>query len=93
MSLCWIVFLNSLFWDKVWGIIKVKLIHCSTSQDKIFIRYTPRVSVVAGLGQFSSSVKAVLVEKLEGVQCIEPVKSRVPTYDFYRKKLDDFLVF
>ena len=33
-SLCWIVFLNSLFWDKVWGIIKVKLIHCSTSQDK-----------------------------------------------------------
>lgn len=33
-SLCWIVFLNTLFWDKVWGIIKVKLIHCSTSQDK-----------------------------------------------------------
>ena len=60
---------------------------------QIFIRYTPRVSVVAGLGQFSSSVKAVLIEKLDGVQCIEPVKSRVPTYDFYTKKLDDFLVF
>ena len=60
---------------------------------QIFIRYTPRVSIVAGLGQFGSSVKAVLVEKLEGVQCIEPVKSRVPTYDFYTKKTRRFFSF
>ena len=59
---------------------------------QILVRYTPRVSVLAGLGQFGSSATAVLVEKLEGVQCIEPVKSRVPTYDFYTKNLEDFLV-
>ena len=34
----------------------------------------------------------MLVEKLDEVQCIKPVKSRVPTYDFYTKKLEDFLV-
>lgn len=34
-SLCLIVFSNSLFWDKVWGIIKVKLIHHKTNIHKI----------------------------------------------------------
>ena len=63
--------------------------HPKTNIHKVLTR----VSVVVGLtGQFGSSAKAVLLEKLEGAQCIEPVKSRVPTYDFYTKKLEDFLV-